>query len=323
MPHAIWVREAGGPEVLRLDATAPAPAPGPGQARVSVAAIGVNFIDVYFRSGLYPRPLPYVAGLEGAGVVEAVGEGVSLAVGERVAWAAAPGSYASHLTAPAASLVSVPAAVPLDVAAAAMLQGMTAHYLVHGCRTPRAGDVALVHAAAGGVGLLLIQLLCQAGARVIGTCSSDEKEKHAREAGAEHVIRYDRQDFVEEARQRTDGRGCDVVYDSVGQATFEGSLRALRPRGLLALFGQSSGPVPPFDLGRLNGLGSLFVTRPSLAHYTADRAELELRAGTVLAAVADGSLSVRVGARYPLSEADEAHRALEGRRTTGKVLLIP
>jgi NADPH2:quinone reductase len=283
----------------------------------------VNFIDVYFRTGLYPRPLPYVAGLEGAGVIEAVGEGVSLSVGERVAWAAAPGSYASHLTAPAASLVSVPETVPLDTAAAAMLQGMTAHYLVHGCRTTGAGDVALVHAAAGGVGLLLIQLLCQAGARVIGTCSSDEKEKLAREAGAEHVIRYDRQDFVAEARQRTDGRGCDVVYDSVGQATFEGSLRALRPRGLLALFGQSSGPVPPFDLGRLNGLGSLFVTRPSLAHYTADRAELERRAGAVLGAVADGSLSVRIGARYPLAEADEAHRALEARRTTGKVLLIP
>jgi NADPH2:quinone reductase len=323
MPHAIWVRESGGPEVLRLESSDAAPAPGPGQARIAVAASGVNFIDVYFRTGLYPRPLPYVAGLEGAGVIEAVGEGVSLAVGERVAWSAVPGSYSSHLTASAASLVPVPEAVSLDVAAAAMLQGMTAHYLVHGCRTTGAGDVVLVHAAAGGVGLLLIQLLRRAGARVIGTCSSEEKEKLAREAGAEHVIRYDREEFAEEVRRLTEGRGCDVVYDSVGQATFEGSLRALRPRGLLALFGQSSGPVPPFDLARLNGLGSLFVTRPSLAHYTADRAELELRAAAVLGAVAEGSLTVRIGARYPLAEAEEAHRALEGRRTTGKVLLIP
>ena len=323
MPHAIWVRETGGPEVLRIDTSGPLGIPGPGQVRVAVAAAGVNFIDVYFRTGLYRRPLPYVSGLEGAGEIEAVGEGVSLRVGERVAWAAASGSYASHLIAPAASLVPVPERVPLDVAAATMLQGMTAHYLVHGCRKTEAGDLALVHAAAGGVGLLLIQLLRQAGARVIGTCSSDEKEKLAREAGAEHVIRYDRQDFAEEVRQRSGGPGCDVVYDSVGQATFEGSLHALRPRGLLVLFGQSSGPVPPFDLGRLNGLGSLFVTRPSLAHYTADRAELELRAGAVLGAVADGSLSVRIGARYPLAEAEEAHRALEGRRTTGKVLLIP
>jgi NADPH2:quinone reductase len=323
MPKAIRVREAGGPDVLRLETSDSTSDPGPGQARVAVAAAGVNFIDVYFRTGLYPRPLPYVAGLEGAGTVEAVGEGVSLGVGERVAWAAAPGSYASHVVAPAASLVAVPEAVPLDVAAASMLQGMTAHYLVHGCRTTAPGDLALVHAAAGGVGLLLIQLLCQAGARVIGTCSSEEKEKLARAAGAEHVIRYDREDFADAVRRLSDGRGCDVVYDSVGQATFEGSLRSLRPRGLLALFGQSSGPVPPFDLGRLNALGSLFVTRPSLAHYTADRVELELRAGAVLGAVADGTLSVRIGARYPLAEAAEAHRALEGRRTTGKVLLVP
>ncbi|MEN8162211.1 MAG: quinone oxidoreductase [Myxococcota bacterium] len=323
MPNTIWVRETGGPDALRHETSESAGAPGPGQARVAVEAAGVNFIDVYFRTGLYPRPLPYVAGLEGSGVIEAVGDGVSLRVGERVAWAAAPGSYASHVVAPAASLVPVPEGVPLDVAAAAMLQGMTAHYLVHGCRTTHPGDLALVHAAAGGVGLLLIQLLCQAGARVIGTCSSEEKEKLAREAGAEHVIRYDREDFAEVARRLEGGRGCDVVYDSVGQATFEGSLRSLRARGLLALFGQSSGPVPPFDLGRLNALGSLFVTRPSLAHYTADRAELELRAGAVLGAVADGTLSVRIGARYPLAEAAEAHRALEGRRTTGKVLLVP
>jgi NADPH2:quinone reductase len=322
MPHAIIARETGGPEVLRLEPTPPAE-PGPGQARVAVAAAGVNFIDVYFRTGLYPRPLPYVAGLEGAGVVEAAGEGVGLRSGDRVAWASAPGSYASHVVAPAAQLVRVPEGVALDVAAASMLQGMTAHYLVHGCRTTRAGDFALVHAAAGGVGLLLIQLLAQAGATVIGTCSSAEKEKLAREAGAAHVLRYDREPSADEVRRISDGRGCDVVYDSVGQATFEGSLRSLRPRGLLVLFGQSSGPVPPFELGRLNALGSLFVTRPSLAHYTADRAELELRAGAVLGAVAAGRLAVRIGARFPLAEAAEAQRALEGRGTTGKVLLIP
>jgi NADPH2:quinone reductase len=322
MTQAILVRDTGGPEVLRAEAFAP-PAPGPGQALVAVHAAGVNFIDVYFRTGLYPRPRPYVAGLEGAGVVEACGPGVSLAPGARVAWASAPGSYATHVVANAAQLVPVPEGVALDVAAAVMLQGMTAHYLVHGCRATRPGDVALVHAAAGGVGLLLIQTLVAAGARVVGTCSSAEKEALAREAGAEHVIRYDRDDFAAAARAATGGRGCDVVYDSVGQATFEGSLRALRPRGLLALFGQSSGPVPPFDLGRLNALGSLFVTRPSLAHYTADRAELELRAGEVLGAVAKGNLRVRVGARFPLAAADEAHRALEGRRTTGKVLLLP
>ena len=323
MTDAVRVGETGGPEVLRLEAS-PLAEPGPGQARVAVAAAGVNFIDVYFRTGLYPRPLPFVAGLEGAGVVEAVGAGVAgLAPGDRVAWASAPGSYARHVIAPAAQLVRVPDGVPLDVAAASMLQGMTAHYLVHGCRTTRPGDVALVHAAAGGVGLLLIQMLVAAGARVIGTCSSEEKEKLARAAGAAHVVRYDRQDFAEEVRRIGAGRGCDVVYDSVGRSTFEGSLRSLRPRGLLVLFGQSSGPVPPFDLGRLNALGSLFVTRPSLAHYTADRTELELRAGAVLDAVGAGRLAVRIGARFPLAEAAAAHRALEGRRTTGKVLLVP
>jgi NADPH2:quinone reductase len=323
MPNAIYVREPGGPEVLRAEPFTP-PEPGPGQARVAVAAAGVNFIDVYFRTALYPRALPYVAGLEGAGVVEALGEGVSEPrVGERVAWASAPGSYATHVVAPVTQLVRVPEGVPLDVAAAAMLQGMTAHYLVHGCRSTRPGDVALVHAAAGGVGLLLIQTLVAASARVIGTCSTPEKEALAKGAGAEHVVRYDAQDFAAEARRLSGGRGCDVVYDSVGQATFEGSLRSLRPRGLLVLFGQSSGPVPPFDLGRLNALGSLFVTRPSLAHYTADRAELELRAGAVLGAIASGRLSVRIGARFALVEAAAAHRALEGRRTTGKVLLVP
>jgi NADPH2:quinone reductase len=246
-----------------------------------------------------------------------------LVVGDRVAWAAAPGSYAETVNAQATSLVKIPEAVSFEVAAAVMLQGMTAHYLLNGCRTTNEGDVALVHAAAGGVGLLLIQLLKQAGATVIGTCSAAEKVELARKAGADHVIRYDELDFEAEVAAFTDGRGCDVVYDSVGQATFDGSLKCVRPRGLLALFGQSSGPVPPFDLQRLNAGGSLFVTRPSLAHYTATREELEMRASGVLDAVAGGRLDVRIGARFALAEAADAHRALEGRRTTGKVILLP
>jgi NADPH2:quinone reductase len=321
-PRAVVVHQVGGPEKLVLEARDPG-APGAGQVRVRVAAAGVNFIDVYFRTGAYPRPLPFVAGLEGAGVVEACGAGVSeLLVGDRVAWASAPGSYAEALLAPAAVLVKVPGAVSDEVAAAAMLQGMTAHYLVHGVRETRTGDVALVHAAAGGVGLLLVQMLKQAGAVVIGTCSTAEKEALARGAGADHVVRYGERDFVAAAREWTGGRGCDVVYDSVGRTTFEGSLRALRPRGLVALFGQSSGAVPAFDLQQLNALGSLFVTRPSLAHYVATRDELLLRAGAVLSAVARGTLDVRIGARFALADAAEAHRALEGRRTTGKVLLL-
>ena len=323
MTQAIVVGETGGPEVLRLEEHDPG-APAEGQVRVRVAAAGLNFIDVYFRSGLYPRPLPFVSGLEGAGVVEQVGPGVSeLAVGDRVAWASAPGSYAEALVAPVSSLVLVPDAVPDEIAAALMLQGMTAHYLVHSTRETRPGDVALVHAAAGGVGLLLTQLLKRAGATVIGTCSTADKEKLAREAGCDHVVRYDQQDFCAEVRSLTDGRGVDVAYDAVGQATFEGSLASLRPRGLLCLYGQASGPVPPFELQRLNNMGSLFITRPSLAHYTRDRAELEMRATTVLEDVAAGRLDVRISARFPLAQAAEAHRALEGRRTTGKVILLP
>ncbi len=321
MPRAIFVRELGGPDALRQESHEPGP-PGPGEARVRVSAAGVNFIDVYFRTGLYPRPLPFVAGLEGAGVVEALGPDVrGLAAGDRVAWASVPGSYAEVVNVPADRVVPVPSGVTDETAAAVLLQGMTAHYLVHSTRQTRSGDTALVHAAAGGVGLLLIQLLVAAGATVIGTCSTAEKEKLARDAGADHVICYTERDFREEARRLTGGRGVDVVYDSVGQSTFEGSLGALRPRGLLVLFGQSSGPVPPFDLNRLNGAGSLFVTRPSLAHYTADRAELLERADAVLGAAARGDLGVRIGAEFPLAEAAAAHRALEGRLTTGKVLL--
>jgi NADPH2:quinone reductase len=321
--QAIVVSETGGPEVLRLEERELA-GPGPGQLRIRTRASGVNYIDVYFRTGLYPRPLPFVAGLEGAGEVEAVAADVSgFADGDRVAWSSVPGSYASGVLAPAAGVVRVPDAVDDTVAAAAMLQGMTAHYLVHGVRDTRPGDVALVHAAAGGVGLLLVQLLEAAGATVIGTCSTAEKEALARSAGADHVIRYSEREFAPEVRALTGGRGADVVYDSVGQSTFEGSLASLRPRGLLVLFGQSSGPVPPFDLGRLNAMGSLFVTRPSLAHYTQDRAELELRAGAVLGAIAAGRLRVRIGAEFPLARAADAHRALEGRATAGKVLLRP
>jgi NADPH2:quinone reductase len=319
----IVVPRTGGPEVLELrDQTIGDPAPG--QVRVLCASVGVNFIDVYFRTGLYPRPLPFVAGLEGAGRVEAVGPGVTgLAPGDRVAWSSVPGSYAEHVLAPAASVVRVPDSVDDRTAAAAMLQGMTAHYLAHGVRETRRGDVALVHAAAGGAGLLTVQMLARAGATVIGTCSTPEKEALARAAGCAHVVRYTETDFAQAVKRITEGRGVDVVYDSVGRTTFEGSLACLRPRGLLVLFGQSSGPVPAFELARLNALGSLFVTRPSLAHYTRDRAELELRAGEVLRAIEKGELKIRIGAEFPLADAAAAHRALEGRETTGKVLLIP
>jgi NADPH2:quinone reductase len=323
MGEAIFVDAVGGPEVLRLGPHDPGE-PGPNNVRVHVAAAGVNFIDVYFRTGAYPRPLPFVNGLEGAGSVTAIGTGVTrLAAGDRVAWAGVPGSYASDLIAPADRLVKIPDAVDDDLAAAAMLQGMTAHYLVHGCRETREGDVALVHAAAGGAGGLLVQMLKQAGARVIGTCSTAEKAEIARAAGADEIIRYTEENVAERVRELLGGSGVDVVYDSVGRSTFEGSLNALRPRGLLVLFGQSSGAVPPFDLNRLNGLGSLFVTRPSLAHYTKDAAELELRATAVLAAVADGRLEIRIGGVFPLENAAEAQRALESRATTGKLLLRP
>ncbi len=321
--QAIALRTTGGPEVLHLEERELAQ-PSPGQVRIRTRAIGVNYIDVYFRTGAYPRPLPFVAGLEGAGEIESVGADVrDLRAGDRVAWSSVPGSYASGVLAPAANVVRVPDGVDDAVAAAAMLQGMTAHYLVHGVRETRSGDTALVHAAAGGAGLLLVQMLKNAGAVVVGTCSTAEKEALVRAAGADHVIRYTEREFAPELREWTRGRGADVVYDSVGATTFEGSLASLRPRGLLVLFGQSSGPVPPFDLARLNALGSLFVTRPSLAHYTLDRAELELRAGAVFDAIASGRLHVRIGAEFPLARAADAHRALESRASTGKILLRP
>ena len=246
-----------------------------------------------------------------------------LQVGDRVAWAQVPGSYGTHLNAPASHLVKVPAAVAGDLAAASLLQGMTAHYLTHGVRQTQPGDVALVHAAAGGTGLLLTQLLRAAGARVLGTCSTDAKAALARGAGCEHVILYGAEDVPAEVKRLTDGRGVDVVYDSVGATTFESSLASLRPRGLLALFGQASGPVPAFDLQRLNRAGSVFVTRPSLAHYVASPDELGMRAAAVLGAVADATLDVRIGGRYPLADAGRAQADLSARKTTGKLLLLP
>jgi NADPH2:quinone reductase len=322
VPQAVFVRRTGGPEVLSLETHDPG-APGPGQVRIRVGAAGVNFIDTYFRTGAYPRPLPFVLGLEGAGRVEAAGAGAAFAAGERVAWASAPGSYADVVLAPAAALVRVPDAVSDEGAAAAMLQGMTAHYLVHALRETRRGDTALVHAAAGGTGLLLVQMLAAAGARVIGTCSTDEKEALAREAGAADVVRYEREDVAAAVRRQTEGRGADVVYDGVGRSTFDASLASLRPRGWLVCFGQASGPVPPFDLQRLNAAGSIVLTRPSLAHFVAEHAELEMRAREVFAAVGKGALRLRIGARFPLAAAADAHRALESRASTGKLLLIP
>ena len=318
---AIQIREVGGPEKL-VPTEIELALPGPGFARVRLERIGVNFIDTYHRTGLYPLPLPFVPGVEAAGVVDMIGPGVDeVAIGDRVAFALVPGSYAGACLAPARQLVRIPDALSFDLAAATLLQGMTAHYLTHGVRTTRPGDTALVHAAAGGTGGLLVQCLKAAGARVIATCSTEAKAELARAAGADEVVLYTREDFRARARAWTDGRGVDVVYDSVGRSTFEGSLGSLRPRGLLCLFGQASGPVPPFDLGRLNGAGSLFVTRPSLGHYVAERAELEARAAWVFDGLSTGTLRQTIGGRYALADAAAAHRDLEGRATTGKLLL--
>lgn len=321
--RAIRVHEYGGPEVLQLEEVT-LPEPGGGEALVTVEAAGVNFIDVYHRTGLYPGALPFTPGMEAAGVVEAVGPGVyEVEVGDRVAYAMERGSYAERAVVPAWKLVRLPEGLDAEAGAAAMLQGMTAHYLTRSTYPLAGGETALVHAAAGGVGLLLVQMAARIGATVIGTVSTEEKARLAREAGADAVILYTEGDFAEEALRLTDGRGVHVVYDSVGQATFDQSLACLRPRGLLALFGQSSGPVPPIDPSILATGGSLFLTRPGLAHYAADRGELLERAGDVLHWVATGELRLRIDRTYPLSEAAEAHRALEGRQTAGKVLLAP
>ncbi len=321
--RAVIVREHGGPEVLTLvDQTAPEP--GEGEVLVDVVAGGVNFIDIYQRSGAYPMQLPYVVGSEAAGTVRALGEGVQeLSVGDRVAWAMVPGTGAAEqVVVPVAKAVLVPDGVELEQAAAVMLQGMTAHYLVRSTFPAQRGQTALVHAAAGGVGLLLCQLLRTAGVRVIGTTSTKEKAELAREAGADEVIRYRDADLVTEVEQLTGGAGVDVVYDGVGRDTFASGLKLLGPRGTMVLFGAASGPVPPLDPQELNACGSIYLTRPSLAHYLLDRAELEWRAGEVLGGVADGSLDVRIGGRYPLAELAHAHEDLAAGRTTGKCLVL-
>jgi len=320
---ATVVNRPGGPEVLEYT-DVEAPKPKAGEALVKIAAIGVNYIDVYHRTGLYKLPTPFIPGSEAAGTVEALGEGVTdVTIGERVAYAMVPGAYAEYAAAPAGKLVKIPDGVDFATAAAAMLQGMTAHYLVTSTYQLKAGNAALVHAAAGGVGLLLIQMAKQIGARVFGTVSTDEKAKLARQAGADHVILYTKEDFEAEIKRLTDGSGLQVVYDSVGKDTYMKSLRVLAPRGMLALFGQSSGPVPPFDPALLAQGGSLFLTRPSLFHYTLTREELMWRAGDVFDWIRGGELKIRIHGTFPLREAAEAHKQLEGRKTTGKVLLAP
>lgn len=321
--RAVQVSQYGGPEVLEL-VDLDAPQPGPGQVRVEVAASGVNFMDIYQRTGRYPVPTPFRLGNEGAGRVTQVGAGVdTLRVGDRVAWKAAQGSYAEQVLVAASEAVPVPEAVDDDTAAALMLQGLTAHYLATSTFPVGPGNTALVHAAAGGVGLLLTQLVKIRGGRVIATVSSEAKEELAREAGADHVVRYDRTDFTVAARELTGGRGVDVVYDGVGQATFDASLASLRPRGYLVVYGAASGNVAPFDLQRLNSGGSLFVTRPTLMHYTATREELLGRTDELFGLVTTGRLQVRISARYPLADVRAAHEDLAGRRTVGKLLLHP
>jgi NADPH2:quinone reductase len=318
---AIQVYETGGPERMQL-VEVPTPTPGPHEALVRIAASGVNFIDIYYRTGLYKADLPITPGSEGAGTVETVGAEVTeVTKGERVAYAMARGSYAEFAVVPAAQLIPIPEHLDFQSAAAAMLQGMTAHYLTHSTYPLKAGDSCLIHAAAGGAGGLMVQMAHMLGARVFGTVSNDEKARIASEHGADEVIIYTRQDFQAEVKRLTGGAGVDVVYDSVGQTTFEKSLNSLRPRGLLALFGQSSGPVPPFDPNILNAKGSLFLTRPSLAYYVRTREELLWRAGDVLRWLVTGKLKLRIDRVYPLAEAAEAHRALESRATAGKVML--
>ena len=320
---AIQVAAVGGPEVLNL-VDLPVPDPKPNEALVQIKAAGVNFIDVYFREGRYPAPLPFINGQEAAGLVVAVGSDVTtVRLGDRVAYTGVLGSYAEYAAVPVARLVKIPDELAFDQAAAAMLQGMTAHYLTHSTYPIKKGEAVLIHAAAGGVGLLLVQLARNLGARVIGTAGSEEKAQLARDAGADEVIVYTKQDFETETRRLTEGQGVHVVYDGVGKDTFAKDLKVLRPRGYLVLFGGASGAVPPFDLLELTQHGSLFVTRPSLQHYIATREELEQRANDVLQSVVRGDLKLRIHKGYRLKEAQQAHRDLEGRKTTGKLLLIP
>jgi len=323
MMKAIQVSQTGGPEVLEL-VDLPIPEPKPNEAVVQIKAAGVNFIDVYFREGRYPAPLPFVNGQEAAGVVTAVGTEVkTVSIDDRVAYTGALGSYAEYAAVPADRLVRIPDQLDFKQAAAAMLQGMTAHYLSHSTYPVKSGETALVHAAAGGVGLLLVQMCKLLGARVIGTAGSEEKAALARDAGADEVIIYTTHDFETEIKQLTDNKGVHVVYDGVGKTTFEKDLKVLRPRGYLVLFGGASGAVPPFDLLELTKHGSLFVTRPSLQHYVATREELEQRSSDVLGMIVRSDLKLRIHKAYPLAEAGPAHRDLEGRKTMGKLLLIP
>lgn len=320
---AIQVKQPGGPEVMEL-VDLPVPQPKPNEAVVKIQAAGVNFIDVYNREGRYKVPLPFVLGQEAAGAVSAVGSGVrEVAVGDRVAYTMALGSYAEYAAVPADRLVKIPSGVGEREAAAAMLQGMTAHYLSHDTYSLKKGETALVHAGAGGVGLLLVQMAHHIGARIIATVSTEEKAKLARAAGADEIIFYTQSDFEAETKRLTGGKGVDVVYDSVGKTTFEKGLNVLRPRGMMALYGGSSGAVPPFDPITLTQKGSLFLTRPSLGHYIITAQELQQRAAAVFGMIREGKLKLRIEHVYPLAQVQQAHRDLEGRKTTGKLLLLP
>lgn len=319
--RAVQITHTGGPEVLTIVDVA-IPVPGPGQVLVKVAVSGVNFIDIYFREGRYPAELPFTPGQEAAGTVISVGEGVEgFALGDRVAWTGTRGTYAEYALAPASDLLVLPEAISFEQAAAVLTQGLTAHYLAYDTYAIQPGDTVLVHAGAGGVGLLLTQVAVQRGARVLSTVSTEQKAELARGAGASRAILYTQESFLAAVREETGGKGLPVVYDSVGKTTFEDSLRCLRPRGLMALYGASSGAVPPFDLIRLSTLGSLFVTRPTLKDYVQTRAELEARANAIFDLVVRGELRLRVGQRYPLEQVQQAHKDLAGRHTTGKVLL--
>lgn len=319
---AIQVPQNGGPDVMQL-VDLPIPQPQPDQAVVKLSASGVNFIDVYHREGRYKTSLPFILGQEGAGTVTAVGSDVkSVKAGDRVAWTGILGSYAEYAAVPADRLVPIPTDIPEQQAAAAMLQGMTAHYLTHDTYPLKRGQTALIHAAAGGVGLLLVQMAHTIGARVIGTVSTDEKAKLARDAGADQIILYTKQDFEAETKHLTNGKGVDVVYDGVGKTTFEKGLNVLRPRGYMVLFGGSSGAVPPFDLIQLSQKGSLFVTRPTLVHYIGTTEELRNRASAVFGMIAAGKLKLRIEHTYKLADAQQAHRDLESRKTAGKLLLL-
>ncbi len=325
MTKAIRIHGPGGPEVLRWEEVEVG-APGAGEARLEQTAVGLNYIDVYHRSGLYPLPaMPTVIGLEAAGTVEAVGEGVmGLKVGDRVAYAAPPpGAYAEARLMPADRLIKLPPDISDQQAAAMMLQGMTVHYLIRRTYRVKKGDAVLFHAAAGGVGLIACQWLKRLGATVIGTVGTEEKAELARAHGCTHVVNYQSEDFAERVKEITDGAGVRVVYDSVGKDTFEGSLSCLAPMGMLVTFGNSSGPVPPFDLGRLSALGSLFITRPTLITYTATRKDLETSANELFDAVLSGAVKIEVNQTYPLSETAMAHRDLEARKTTGSMVLLP